>query len=311
MKEKLTGCLLLVLLIVLIPAMITLVFGRDVLLPVSGDGGTQSPQVSVGEGNQTIDLKEYLIGVTAAQIPGDYSLEAVKAQMILNRTYYYCVLGDRTNLSAEELDFSYLSEEERAAKWAATGDTEAVKRFEQAAVETEGQVMTCQRKLAVGMYHSVSAGVTRGLSEKYPYLCSVDSEWDSRAEGYLTVIEYGEDVLLQKLKEKLDPNIASAIGRDVLQILERDAAGYVESLMVGTTIVAGDEFADCLDLPSAAFSFQWPDEGRLSIVCLGQGHGYGLSQYGADCLAREGKSALQILQYYFQNVTLETWKRDE
>lgn len=311
MKQKLTGCFVLFLVIILLPTIITLLFGNDSSLPVSGDSDPPSGQVSMGDGGQTIDLQEYLIGVTAAQLPGNCSLEAVKAQMILNRTYYYRVLGERTNLSAGELELEYLSEAERAARWSAEGYTDAEEVFRQAAVETEGQVMTCQKELAVGMYHTASAGKTRDLSENYPYSCSVDSAYDRQMDGYLTVVEYGSATLLQKLNAEWDLELTDSSLKSGLQILERDEAGYVESLLVGTEIVSGDELADCLNLPSCAFSFQWPENDRLSIVCLGRGHGYGMSQYGADCLAKEGKTALQILQYYFQNVTIETWKRDE
>lgn len=311
MKQKLTGCFVLFLLIVLIPTIITLLFGNESSLPVSGDSDQPSGQVSMGDGGQTIDLQEYLIGVTAAQLPGDYCLEAVKAQMILNRTYYYRVLGDRTNLSAGELELEYWSEAERAARWSAEGYTDAEKVFRQAAVETSAQVMTCQKELAVGMYHPASAGKTRDLSETYPYLCSVESAYDRQMDGYLTVIEYGSAVLSQKLNAAWDLELTENSLKNSLQILEKDEAGYVESLLVGTEIVDGDALADCLNLPSCAFSFQWPEEDRLSIVCLGRGHGYGMSQYGANGLANEGKTALQILQYYFQNVTIETWKRGE
>ncbi len=311
MKQKLTGCFVLFLMVVLLPTIITLLFGKEASLPVSGDGKPPSGQVSVGDGEQTIDLQEYLIGVTAAQLPGNFSLEAVKAQMILNRTYYYCVLGERTQLSADELELEYLSEAERIARWSVEGETEAEEIFRQAAVETEGQVMTCQKELAVGMYHWVSAGKTRDLREKYPYLCSVNSEYDRQMDGYLTVVEYGSAVLLQKVNTAWNLELTESSLKSGLQILERDEAGYVESLLVGTEIVDGETLADCLELPSCAFSFQWPEEDRLSIVCLGRGHGYGMSQYGANCLAKEGKTALQILQYYFQNVTVETWKRDE
>ena len=311
MKQKLTGCFVLFLMVLLLPTIITLLFGKEASLPVSGDGKPPGGQISVGDGEQTIDLQEYLIGVTAAQLPGNYSLEAVKAQMILNRTYYYRVLGERTQLSADELELEYLSETERIARWSVDGQTKAEEIFRRAAVETEGQVMTCQKALAVGMYHWVSAGKTRDLSEKYPYLCSVNSEYDRQMDGYLTVVEYGSEVLLQKVNTTWNLELTESSLKSGLQILERDEAGYVESLLVGTEIVDGETLADCLELPSCAFTFQWPEEDRLSIVCLGRGHGYGMSQYGADCLAREGKTALQILQYYFQNVTVETWKRGE
>lgn len=310
MKQKLTGRLVIFLFIVMIPMLITLLLRKEDSLPVSGDQGETSGNVSL-DGEKNIDLQEYLIGITAAQMPGNYSPEAVKAQMILNRTYYYHVLDDRTNLSADELGLEYLTKEERTARWRSEGCPEAEAMFYQAAVETKGLVMTCQRELAVGMYHPVSAGKTRAFGEEYPYLRQVDSEWDRKAEGYITVIDYNSDVLLQKINAAWGLELSEGSLKSGLQILKRDEAGYVEQILVGTVIAEGEELAKCLSLPSTAFSFQWPEEGRLSIVCLGQGHGYGMSQYGADTLAREGKTALQILQYYFQNVTIETWKRDE
>ena len=310
MKQKLTGCLMIFLFIVIIPTIITLLLRKEDSLPVSGDDMQTSGKVSV-DGRENIDLQEYLIGVTAAQVPGNYSLEAVKAQMILNRTYYYQVLSDRTNLSADELGLEYLTKEERMALWRNEECTDAADIFLQAAVETKGQVMTCQRALAVGMYHPVSAGKTRTFGEEYPYLCRVDSEWDKNAAGYITVIDYNSSVLLQKINAAWDLELSQGSLKSSLQILKRDEAGYVEQILVGTVIAKGEELAKCLSLPSTAFVFQWPEEDRLSIVCLGRGHGYGMSQYGADCLAREGKTVLQILQYYFQNVTIETWKRNE
>ena len=310
MKQKMTGRLVIFLFFVMIPLIITLLFRKEDSLPVSGDYGETSGNVSI-DGEQNIDLQEYLIGITAAQLLGNYAPEAVKAQMILNRTYYYHVLGDRTNLSADELGFKYLTKEERTARWRNEGCAEAADIFHRAAVETKGMVMTCQRALAVGMYHPVSAGKTRAFGEEYPYLRQVDSEWDRNAEGYITVVDYNSGVLLQKINDAWGLELAEGSLKTGLQILKRDEAGYVEEILVGTVIAKGEELAECLSLPSTAFSFQWPEENRLSIVCLGQGHGYGMSQYGANYLAREGKTALQILQYYFQNVTIEIWKRDE
>lgn len=310
MKQKLTGYLTIFLFIVMIPMIITLLLRNEDSLPVSGDHGETAGKVNI-DGEKNIDLQEYLIGITASQLPGNYSLEAVKAQMILNRTYYYHVLSDRTNLSADELGLKYLTKEERTARWKNEGCADAEDIFYQAAEETKGQVMTCQRALAVGMYHPVSAGKTRMFGEEYPYLRQVDSEWDRNAEGYITVIDYSSGVLLQKINATWGLELSEGFLKNSLQILERDEAGYVEQVLVGTVIAEGEELARCLALPSTSFSFQWPEEGRLSIVCLGQGHGYGMSQYGAEHLAREGKTVLQILQYYFQNVTIEIWKRNE
>lgn len=311
MKEKLTGCSVLFLFVLLIPCVITLLAGHEVSVPVSGMEGDGSGQVQLGENGQRVDLQEYLIGVTAAQLPGDYALEAIKAQMILNRTYYYSVLGERVSLSGSELTLTYLSAAERAARWAAEGCETAEDIFLQAAVETEGLVMTCRKELAVGMYHRASAGMTRSLEADYPYLRSVESRDDLQMEGYLTLAEYSLQTLAGRLESLCEVRLTEGALRTGFQILEKDEAGYVDSLLVGTEIYTGDQVAECLGLPSSAFSFQWLQSGNLQIACRGAGHGYGMSQYGANVMALEGKTAVEILTYYFQNVAVETWKRDE
>lgn len=311
MKDRLTGCAVLFLFVLLVPCVITLLVGHDISIPASGTADGAAGQVQLGENGQRVDLQEYLIGVTAAQLPGDYSLEAVKAQMILNRTYYYSVLGERTSLSAEELTLTYLSAAERAAHWKAEECEQAESVFLQAAVETEGQVMTCQKELAVGMYHQASAGRTRSLTEDYPYLHSVESTQDVQMKDYLTLVEYSIQALSGRLETLCGETLSESALRSGLQILKKDEGGYVDSLMVGTGTYTGDQVAECLGLPSSAFSLQWLDNGNLQMICRGAGHGYGMSQYGANCMALEGKTAAEILKYYFQNVAVETWKRGE
>ena len=52
-------------------------------------------------------------------------------------------------------------------------------------------------------------------------------------------------------------------------------------------------------LPSAFFTLQEQENGRYEIIGGGLGHGIGMSQYGADGMARAGKTASEILQYFF------------
>lgn len=310
-REKIGGCLVIMMLVILVPCVITLLIGQEVTMPVSGEADGSGGQIRLEGNGQRIDLQEYLIGVTASQLQWDTQVEAIKAQMILNRTYFYHILGERKDLSGAELELDYLSPAEREAYWVGENFADAKDRFLQASVETEGLVMTCQRQLAVGMYHRISSGQTRDLSMDYPYIHSVECERDMSAPDYLTVVEYSRQALGKALSGILTAALTDGVLQTGLQILEKDSAGYVEKLLVGTEICEGDQFAEALGLPSQAFSFQWMDNGSLRILCKGQGHGYGLSQYGADCMAKEGKTAAEILNYYFKNVVIETWKKGE
>ena len=74
-------------------------------------------------------------------------------------------------------------------------------------------------------------------------------------------------------------------------------------IQIGTHIYSGEEIRQALSLPSPSFTME-EREGKIRIICKGIGHGYGLSQYGADAMAREGKGAEEILKYYYQNIVI-------
>ena len=46
-------------------------------------------------------------------------------------------------------------------------------------------------------------------------------------------------------------------------------------------------------------------DGTLCIEGRGYGHGVGMSQWGARALAEEGKSAEDIVKYFFKDVEIE------
>ena len=136
-REKVGGCLVILLSVILLPCVITLLIGREAAMPVSGEADDGGGQIRLEENGRRIDLQEYLIGVTAAQLQGDTEVEVIKAQMILNRTYFYHRLGTRKALSGAELELQYLPSAEREARWVGEGGEDAKTRFLQAAVETD------------------------------------------------------------------------------------------------------------------------------------------------------------------------------
>lgn len=254
-------------------------------------------------GKEEIDLEEYVLGVAASQLPGDYEKEAVKVQVILARTYLYKAAGGADKILESDLYCTYLDRAGREKEW---GDqfVEYEEKFEAAASETAGQVILYEGNLADAMFHRASGGMTREGGEGFPYLKSVDSGSDVDMENYVTIKEYSEAELVKGIGGIRGQNLGSgeALG---LQIVSRDSAGYVTQVMVGAEEYTGEEVMAALSLPSPAFSVSQTESG-LKFVSKGSGHGYGLSQWGANKLAREGKDAMTILNYYFQNITVET-----
>jgi len=87
--------------------------------------------------------------------------------------------------------------------------------------------------------------------------------------------------------------------------VERDSAGYVKQVLIGQKTYTGEEVQYALGLPSACYTFE-EISGKIRAVCKGVGHGYGFAQFGANELAREGKTYLELLGYYFQNVEVQS-----
>lgn len=295
---------------------------------LSGDTGNPGKGTQGGQGVRRkiyisngqkgyLDVETYLVGIVARQIPAEYGLEALKAQAIIARTYIYGQMGEETEIKEEELGLRYLEEEQMESLWGRQKFVEYYDKISQAVRETEGTVMILdegenspEKKLvSEPMFHRASAGYTRDGGEGYPYLKSVDSQQDVEAEGYLTIMEWEPKEVVRLMKEAAaesgtgEPELTEGQVMDTIQLVSRDGAGYVKEIQIGTHIYTGDEIQTALGLPSAAFTLE-EHEGQLRGICRGIGHGYGLSQYGAHRMAEEGKSAEEILKYYYQNIII-------
>ena len=90
---------------------------------------------------------------------------------------------------------------------------------------------------------------------------------------------------------------------DTIQLIAKDSAGYVTQIQIGSHTFDGEAVRMALGLPSAAYTLE-EYEGGVRAVCRGQGHGYGLSQYGAHMKAAGGMKAEEILGYYYKNIEI-------
>ena len=208
---------------------------------------------------------------------------------------------EETGMDGE--DWEQLWREVKAAQHQ-KGYRQAYRSMEAAAKDTEGEMLFYRSKVCEGVFHRISSGATRdglevfGKMEK-GYLLSVDSNWDMYGEGYLSGHYFSEEALRKQL-EKAYPGLVFTEESPEKQINmhKRDKVGHILSLTVGNETISGEEFRKLLELPSSNFTMQAAD-GKIRFLCKGQGHGLGLSQYGGNVLAKEGKSYREILRYYF------------
>lgn len=273
----------------------------------SGEAGLKAGErrICLGGGRKGyMSIEEYLPGLVAGQIPAEYEMEAIKAQAIIARTYIYRRMGDDREIAESRLFPADIAETETEGGLDREDFSEMYEKICRAVKETEGLVLMYEGKPVDPLFHRISAGATRTGDEAHPYLQPADSSYDMEAEGFLSVRDWEPAEFAERI------GVLGGTGRissdrvaDSIQIVEKDDAGYVEQIQIGTHIYTGEQVRTALELPSAAFSVR-EHEGKIQTVCRGIGHGLGLSQYGADHMASEGKTAQEILEYYYKNVEI-------
>ena len=182
--------------------------------------------------------------------------------------------------------------------------------MERAVRLTRGQVITWQGEVCPGIFHRISSGKTRDGMEvlqdvSFSFLRSVDSGQDREAEEFLKGHYFTLEALEQRLQEEY-PGITFTEEplADQIRIEKRDSQGYILEMKVGDQEVTGEEFRRKLELSSCNLTIQELD-GKIRFLCKGLGHGLGLSQYGGNELAKQGKTYQEILFFYFPDLCIE------
>lgn len=260
---------------------------------------------------ETVPLELYVRGVLAGEMPIDFELEALKAQAIATRTYIVrrLAMQDRSGVPGEKADVTdtvdhqvYVPLKELAQKWPAGEEQKSsMKKLTQAVEETSGEVLTYEGEPIEAAFFSTSNGYTENVEDYWelslPYLKSVASPWDEEiSPRYKQTIEMKEKELYRRLGAKDD-------GKPP-RILETTEGHRVKTVVIGGRTYTGREVREKLDLPSS--QFEWTiSKGKATITTYGLGHGVGLSQWGANGMAKEGSSASEILLHYYTGVKLE------
>lgn len=279
-KESFKYLLAVGLLLLLLPFLMTAVLsGRDAL-----------------ELSKDVDLEMLLPSVLYRELPDGAREEMIRAQAVLVRSRLYLRLqnGEEASVLKENRDYeeSYFT------------DAGRMERCRRAVSDTEGMVLTSGGRVVEGPFFSCGNGTTRdGMEvmgrEEYSWLVSVDSSMDVDSPEYLSAVVFSPEELWKKLSDATgDMTLQPETIFSQLSVLSEDGAGYVTEVQAGESRMSGEAFRELLGLPSASFSMQELD-GNIRFLCRGAGHGLGMSQYGANVLAEEGKTWTEILNYYF------------
>lgn len=308
MKEKIKTFFAICVLVLTVPYIVTLLFQGDKTSLESGKVqeilGEDSFEDLQAEGKD-MNVEEYLAGVLAKEIPLDYHIETIKAQAVIARTALTVALeSEDVNLPES------MSREEMLELWGREGFEENYRVIEEAVTATKGEILIYKEEPIQAAFHAVSAGKTRNAKEalqkeEEPYLDSVESELDIPCSDYLKVVFLEKNEYIEKIK-KACPELETAEDNimELVTVLKRDSSDYVTEIKIGEKVVTGEEFRGYLNLNSACFYLK-EVEGKVRIVTKGLGHGLGLSQYGANELAKEGKDYKEILQYYYKDIEIK------
>lgn len=288
---------------------------------VSGDLDAQTTlRVLNGDTVEEMDLGTYLVAVVRAEMPASFEPEALKAQAVAARTYtlYKIITGGNHGDTADICTDStccqaYIPEAKARENWGRDADDNEAK-IEAAVRDTDGETILYGGVPILAVFHSSSAGRTRAAGEVWvsdlPYLQAVSSpeagesipNYYSRAE--FTAAEFKEKVLAAHPEADLSGPMGTW-----LQNAVTDTAGSVETVEVGGVPLKGAALRGILGLRSACFEWEVQGE-KLVFFVTGYGHGVGMSQYGANQMAKDGAAYRDILTHYYSGVSVEPYRPD-
>lgn len=255
-------------------------------------------------GNVTeIDLDEYLFGVVAAEMPASYNEEALKAQAIASYTYMLFRANERSGEKYDVVDDSstdqaFITRKEAREKWGDNYDKYANK-IDAVIKAVSGYVIVDEKDMPIlAAYHNISAGRTESAKtvwgSEYSYLQPVDSLGDLTAKKYLSEASLTPEEIAQKLTlPENDGSPSLWIGE-----IKTSDSGTVTEISFCEKTFTGGEIRSLLGLRSSVFTVNF-DEGKFNFRVQGHGHNVGMSQYGANYLAEQGYTYIEILSWYY------------
>jgi stage II sporulation protein D len=247
-----------------------------------------------------VDLERYLDGVVGSEMDPSWPQAALQAQAIVARTYAVANLGTR-----EWLGYDLRAGEQDQAYKGVAAETPSVVS---AVSSTRGKILIAGADVVHAYYSSCDGGYTSGgdaLADPQPYLVaqrdpycttSPDDGWSASVDAQTFASA------LRASFGDLGSIVSVAVG-------SRDESGRALSVAISgskdarvipaTTFraLAGNHVVRSTRIDSISVR-----GGVIRISGEGFGHGVGMAQWGARGMAEAGKSAHEILEFYYHGV---------
>jgi stage II sporulation protein D len=256
---------------------------------------------------EKLPLEQYVVGVLAGEMPADFEKEALKAQALAARTFIVNKMMTEDPSLPKGADVTdtidhqvFKNPSELASIWGAESEWK-LKKISEAVLETKGQVLTFDGKPINAAFFSTSNGYTEN-SEAYwqneiPYLRSVKSPWDAKSPKFTDQ----KVIPISEFEQKLGVTLTK--DGSVGTITSRTEGKRVANVDINGKSFSGREIRDKLGLKSSDFTWYLKDN-HIVISTKGYGHGVGMSQYGANGMAKEGKDYKEIVTHYYKGVDI-------
>lgn len=252
-----------------------------------------------------INLEDYLVGVVSGEVPVYFENEALKAQAVAARTY---ALKQIENNKEKEYDVTdtvssqvYKTEDDLKNRWGSDYEKN-IKKIKNAVKSTEGEYVSYNNDPIYAFFFSTSNGYTEDnknvFGQDLPYLKTVDSSFDEKeTSNFIVTKEYSLNDFYNKLNIPYSESLT-------ITDEEKSNAGRVLNLKVNGNLMNGRDFQSKLKLRSTDFTVEKIGD-KVTITTKGFGHGVGMSQYGANALAKQNKTYEEILKYYYTGTNLQ------
>lgn len=312
MKDFIGRLAFLVCVLIVLPFIILNIFYND------GDINSENAIISVYNSNteeiMELNLEEYVTCVVAAEMPAVFSQEALKAQAVAARTYAVRKINkDAPEHKGADLctDFAhcqaYCDTKKMKSNWK-DNYKDNYDKIRDCVKSTRGEYLTYNGEAASTVFHSCSDGKTENSVDvwggEFPYLICVESPGDIEKNDYITEVTYSNEEFVKIINEQLENE--TSITPDEISIGNSSLTegGNVNYITICNHTLKGTEVRKLFNLKSASFTVS-RDEDNVKFSVYGSGHGVGMSQYGAQAMAKNNTSYKEILSHYYPGTKLE------
>lgn len=248
-----------------------------------------------------IPIEEYLINVVGAEVPALFDIEALKSQAVASRTF--ALYEENTRGYVTTSDQAYNTLEELQNKWQKNYYT-YLEKIKNAVNMTKNQVMTYDKQLIKSYFYAMSNGYTTTslsvFNEDLPYLNTIMPTMDNETTAKF--------IVTKKVSKR---EFCTTLNIDCTELninkITTDYSNRIETISINKTTYTGIEIRKKFNLRSTDFTIAIENDDVI-FTTKGYGHGVGMSQYGANAMAKNGSTYEDILKYYYQGVTIEEYK---